>query len=100
MSKDLNVTLLIDCYGNLLTEKQRLLVECYYNDDLSLTEISENEGITRQGAGDAIAKAVAKLRSYEESLNLVKKISELKQLAAFAKADGNYDKLIDYIDNF
>ena len=47
MAKDLHISLLFDFYGSMLTEKQRRIVEYYYNDDLSLSEIAENEGITR-----------------------------------------------------
>lgn len=49
MAKNLEISLLFDFYGDMLTEKQRDVVELYYNDDLSLSEIAENEGITRQG---------------------------------------------------
>ena len=54
MSKNLDITLLLDFYGDLLTEKQRTFISYYYNDDLSLAEIAANEGITRQGVRDAI----------------------------------------------
>ena len=50
MSKDLTVSYLLDFYGDVLTDKQRDVMEQYYNDDLSLAEIAENFGITRQGA--------------------------------------------------
>ena len=50
MAKDLRITFLLDFYGDMLTEKQREVVECYYNEDLSLAEIAEEKGITRQGA--------------------------------------------------
>ena len=46
MSKNLDITLLLDFYGDLLTEKQRTFISYYYNDDLSLAEIAANEGIT------------------------------------------------------
>ena len=50
MAKNLDVTLLFDIYGDMLTQKQRDFITYYYDDDLSLAEIAENEGITRQGA--------------------------------------------------
>ena len=80
MAKDLSVVLLLDYYGNLLPLKQRKLVEYYYCDDLSLTEISDNEGITRQGARDSIVRAVDKLRKFEEAVGFVKKASSVKEL--------------------
>ena len=55
--KDLTISILLDAYGALLTERQRELVDLYYNEDLSLAEISENTGITRQGVRDGIKKS-------------------------------------------
>ena len=49
MAKDLEMGYLLDFYGEVLTEKQREMLRQYYNDDLSLSEIGENFGITRQG---------------------------------------------------
>ena len=54
MAKDLEMGYLLDFYGEVLTQKQREMLRQYYNDDLSLSEIGENFGITRQGARDAI----------------------------------------------
>ena len=48
MAKNLEIAVLLDLYGDMLTEKQRDFLGYYYNDDLSLSEIAENEGITRQ----------------------------------------------------
>ena len=59
MAKDLGITILLDFYGDMLTEKQRDFLGYYYNDDLSLSEIAENEGITRQGVRDSIKRAEA-----------------------------------------
>ena len=54
MAKDFEMGYLLDFYGEVLTPKQREMLNQYYNDDLSLSEIGENFGITRQGARDAI----------------------------------------------
>ncbi|MEA4823577.1 MAG: sigma factor-like helix-turn-helix DNA-binding protein [Clostridiaceae bacterium] len=71
MPKDLVVLpRLYDTYGALLTERQRELFELYYEQDLSLSEISEIAGITRQGARDAIGHAETALREFEEKLGL------------------------------
>ena len=60
------MTLLFDSYGALLTQKQQELFDQYYNQDLSLAEIAENEGISRQGVHDAIARAEALLLEFEQ----------------------------------
>ncbi len=80
MPKDLSVVLLLDYYGGLLPEKQRRLVEYYYCDDLSLAEISETEGITRQGARDAIVRAVKKLHGFEDTIGFAKKSDKVKRV--------------------
>ena len=49
MAKNLEISLLLDFYGDMLTQKQRDVVELYYNEDLSLAEIASHSGITRQG---------------------------------------------------
>lgn len=66
----LEISLLLEFYGALLTDRQRELVDLYYNDDLSLAEISELTGITRQGARDGIKKAEGILLDLEEKLGM------------------------------
>ena len=56
VAKNLKISDLLDFYGECLTEKQRNFLDYYYNDDLSLSEIAENESITRQGVRDAIKR--------------------------------------------
>lgn len=101
MPKDLSVVLLLDYYGALLPQKQRRLVEYYYCDDLSLAEISDNENISRQGARDAIVRAVAKLRSFETALGFVEKCEHSKQLLKHfkdSKKDKDLENLFSYIE--
>ena len=69
--KPLEMSLLFDFYGETLTEKQRELFDLYYNEDLSLAEIAEHVGITRQGVRDSIKRAEHALREMEEKLGLV-----------------------------
>ena len=57
--KDLNIALLFDFYGEMLTEKQKDVIDLYYNEDLSLAEIAEHEGISRQGVRDNIKRGEA-----------------------------------------
>ena len=79
MAKNLEIALLFDFYGEMLTDKQRDVVELYYNDDLSLSEIAENEGITRQGVRDSIKRAEAQLLEMEERLGLAKRFREMRE---------------------
>lgn len=79
MTKNLQVALLKDFYGKILTEKQLSFLEYYYDDDLTLAEIAENEGITRQGVRDAIKRAEAQLFESEEKLGFVKKFEEIQK---------------------
>ncbi len=79
--KDLKVSLLMDFYGNLLPEKQQDMLEQYYQEDLSLSEIAQNSGITRQGVHDNIKRAVAELKNYEEKLGLLTRFSEITDAA-------------------
>ncbi|MDR0314948.1 MAG: DNA-binding protein [Oscillospiraceae bacterium] len=78
MAKNLDVSVLIDYYGDMLTNKQRDFLIYYYNDDLSLSEIAENEGITRQGVRDAIKRAEKQLFEMESRLGLVKKFTDFR----------------------
>ncbi|HIZ20080.1 MAG TPA: YlxM family DNA-binding protein [Firmicutes bacterium] len=79
MAKNLEISLLFDFYGDMLTDKQRDAVELYYNDDLSLAEIAENEGITRQGVRDAIKRAEAQLLEMEERLGLARRFRSMRE---------------------
>lgn len=69
--KPLEMSLLFDFYGETLTEKQRELFDLYYNEDLSLAEIAEHAGITRQGVRDSIKRAEHTLGGMEDKLGLV-----------------------------
>lgn len=98
MPKDLTLSELLDVYGCLLSEKQQLLCELYYDEDLSLSEISENEGITRQGVRDALKKAEQNLRFFEEKLGLIKKTKLIKSEADAVRNGKNVKELLDLID--
>jgi len=79
VAKDLNITVLFDFYGDILTDKQRDVIDYYYNEDLSLAEISEHLGITRQGVRDSIKRAEAILLDMEERLGLAKRFRRIQQ---------------------
>ena len=101
MSKDLYVSALLDVYGNFLNPKQREIAEFYYNEDLSLGEIAENEGITRQGVNDAVKRATAKLYDLENQCGYCKKFLRLKELNSLLKADRSeaIEEISSIIDN-
>lgn len=65
------LSLLFDYYGELLTEKQRTCFDLYYNQDLSLGEIAQEVGISRQGVHDSLSRAEAALRTMEEKTGAV-----------------------------
>ncbi len=79
MAKNLDVIILFDIYGELLTKKQQDFISYYYNDDLSLAEIAENEGITRQGVRDAIKRAEAQLFTFEEHIGLNARLEKMRK---------------------
>ena len=78
MAKDLQISFLLDFYGEMLTEKQREMITLYYNDDLSLAEIAEDQGITRQGVRDAIKRAEQQLTELEACLGLARRFREMR----------------------
>ena len=67
MDKNIRISILCQIYGKLLTEKQYQVLNDYYNNDLSLSEIAENLQITRQAVRDNIKKGENKLFEYEEN---------------------------------
>ncbi len=71
--------MLLDFYGALLTEKQRECFDLHYNEDLSLSEIAEQSGISRQGVWDNIRRAESTLQDLEEKTGLVRRVMELEK---------------------
>ena len=69
---------LYDIYGPLLNEKQRDVINCYYNEDLSLQEIAENNNKSKQAISDMMTRTVDKLFEFEDELSLLEKKDELK----------------------
>ena len=82
MEKNVKISMLLDTYGKLLTEKQYSLLDDYYNNDLSLSEIAENEEITRQAVRDNLKKGENKLFEYEEKLGIMRKTKEQEEQIA------------------
>ncbi len=102
--KNLEISYLLDFYKNTLGEKQRDILELYYNDDLSLAEISEIVGITRQGVRDSIKRGEKDLLELEEKLMLARrfkiieaKVDEIKSIVSNDTFE-NADKVICLLD--
>ena len=98
MAKDLRFSLLLEYYRDLLSAKQAEMLECYYDLDLSLSEISENVGMSRQGVRDAIKRAEQQMLDYEEKWGLVEKTQNLRRLYDKAKSTQDYTDLGEYIN--
>lgn len=99
--KNLLLGSLNDVYGEFLSAKQRRIVSAYYDEDLSLAEIAENEDITRQAVLDSLKRASAKLSSLEEKYGYLKTILTLKELSNKVKSGNKaaLKKLLDTIDD-
>ena len=72
LDKNVEVTLLLDFYGNMLTERQREIMTLYYEDNLSLSEVAEELGISKQGVSDSIKRSEKTLYDTEAKLQLLK----------------------------
>ena len=83
--KTLNMTLLFDFFGDLLTEKQREYFDLHYNEDLSLAEIAQSEGVSRQSVWDIIRRAEETMRRFEEKTGLVARFAAERDILAAAR---------------
>ena len=105
MEKKVEVSILCQIYGKLLTDKQYEFIDDYYNKDLSLSEIAENNNITRQAVRDVIKKGESKLFEFEEKLLIMKKMQKQEKqiqeiIAELNKIkEGSSDKKIEKILN-
>jgi len=96
MAKNLEISLLLDFYGDMLTLKQKNMIQYYYDNDLSLAEIAQNEGITRQGVRDNIKRAEGQLMEMEARLGLARRFKEMAQgLGSIKKAAFHIRELND-----
>ncbi len=87
------MAMLFDFYGDLLTDRQKEFYDLYYNEDLSLAEIAENYGISRQGVRDVIVRAEAAMSEVEEKTHLIRRFHRMQeQLSAL---DAAADRLLD-----
>lgn len=106
--KNLEIVYLMDFYGNLLKDKQREIMQLYYQEDLSLSEISAEYNMTRQGVRDNLVRAERELINYESTLGLCKRFSAINVSLAKIKelispdtvlSQKNYIKIIDLINS-
>ncbi|MBR3591674.1 MAG: DNA-binding protein [Clostridia bacterium] len=101
MAKDLSISALLDFYGPFLSEKQRNLLHHYYNEDLSLSEIAENEQITRQGVRDLIKRGELQLKKYEDECGWCQNVLALQSVIDSDKPDSEkLDKIKDILNEF
>lgn len=82
----LTMSLLLDCYGELLTQKQRDCFDLYCNQDLTLAEIAELMGTSRQGVHDAVSRAETQLLHYEEVTHCLDRQRRINEIAAALEA--------------
>ena len=80
MEEKIQISILLSLYGNLLTKTQQKYMDLYYNEDLSLSEIGENENITRQAVRTILVKSKNKLQEYEKNLKFMSKETKIKEL--------------------
>ena len=91
------VSLLFDFYGELLTKRQKEVMELYYEENLSLSEIADEFSISRQGVHDALKNAEKSLNGYEEKLGLVAKFQ--KSTDAVEQIDMVIDEVIEALQD-
>jgi len=107
MEKNVKISMLCQIYGKLLTEKQLQILTDYYNNDLSLSEIAENNQITRQAVRDIIKKGENKLFELEEKLLFMEKtmkqekllqevLNELSKIEE-ASSDKKIEKILNHV---
>ena len=107
MEKNVEISVLCQLYGKALTDKQYEVLTDYYNNDLSLSEIAENNNITRQAVRDIIKKGENKLYELEENISLMKKtlaeektISKIQEeLEEIKKLTSSNKEVANRIDN-
>jgi predicted DNA-binding protein YlxM (UPF0122 family) len=90
LEKTTHVNLLYDFYQRLLTDKQRMYMELYYHDDLSLSEIAEQYQVSRQAIFENVKRAEQLLAEYEEQLQLLSKYKQRQEV---------YDQLFTMLEH-
>ena len=102
MEEKVEISILLSIYGNLLTKTQKKYMELYYNEDLSLSEIGDNDKITRQAVRTILVKSKKKLQEYEKNLKIKKKQESIKKIIEKieqTEINSKQQKLIENIKN-
>ena len=101
MEKNIEIGWLYEFYNSLLTQKQQYVIDSYYNNDLSLSEIAEEIGISRQGVQKQIKDAEKVLYNYEDKLELLKKFFENKRIidSIYNSLDGLQNDKVNVKEN-
>lgn len=86
-SQAYRMALLFDFYGDTLTDRQKEFYDLYYNEDLSLSEIAENYGISRQGVRDVIVRAEASLTELEDKTGIIRRFHVMQDQLKGVQAD-------------
>lgn len=97
MEKDYKISLLLDFYGELLSPKQKMAIEGYYNEDCSLAEIAQEMNITRQAVRDTIKRTEQSLLNMESKLGLYSRFEDMQKGLEEIKSLGT--QIIDLSDN-
>lgn len=96
MEKNVEISMLCQIYGKVLTEKQYEIITDYYNNDLSLSEIAENNDITRQAVRDIIKKSEIKLYELEKNIGFMNK--SLEEEKVFANVQEHLNFIVKYLN--
>lgn len=98
LDKNVRFSLLLEVYGELLTEKQREIFKLYYDEDFSLAEIAEDVGVTRQAVLDTIRKSERNLLSFEQKLKIIEKRERVTEILEKIKASNDKDEIDNLVD--
>lgn len=90
------MTMLFDFYGETLTQRQKEFFDLYYNEDLSLGEIAENYGISRQGVRDVIVRAEIAMQEVEDKTGLIRRFMQLQPKIAAIEEAARQIKTLNY----
>lgn len=90
------MTMLFDFYGELLTDRQKEFFDYYYNNDLSLSEIAENAGISRQGVRDVIVRAENIMQEVEDKTGLIRRFEQMRPHLDTIASAANEIKTVNY----